>query len=244
MSSVADLARNNAAWCDAVCSAHGSAGELSASHWLCRKPTPPYYPNLVTLDPAPGPAMEAVRELEQALPTVPWAVKDSFGVLALERAGFALLFEAEWIVRPAALGPVRAGSDRDRWVRVETEAALADWEAAWGESAGGARIFLPPLLRRDEIAILARRGDGGAFAAGVIANRSAGVVGLSNFFARENEGALRGECIDAAMRAFPGLSVVGYESGRALEESRALGFRSLGALRVWLRSNATSGSAP
>lgn len=33
---IADAARNNAAWCDAVCSAHGAPGELRDSHWLTR----------------------------------------------------------------------------------------------------------------------------------------------------------------------------------------------------------------
>lgn len=232
---VADLARNNAAWCDAVCRAHGSAGELSDSRWLSRAPMPPYYPNLVTLAPPPEPALAAVQELERALPSAAWAVKDSFAVLPLEQAGFRLLFGAEWILRPARPDPPRRSSDL-RWLRVESDAQLADWEKAWGESAGQARIFLPALLRRSEIAFLAAVGPDGAIAAGVIANRAENVVGVSNFFARGDEGALlRGECIEAASDAFPGLPLVGYETGDALAESKALGFVSLGSLRVWVR---------
>ena len=232
---VADLARNNAAWCDAVGSAHGSAGELSDSHWLSRAPMPPYYPNLVTLAPAPEPALAAVRELERARPSASWAVKDSFGVLPLEQAGFRLLFGAEWILRPARSDSPRRAPGR-RWLRVESDAQLADWERAWGESAGQPRIFLPPLLRRSEIAFLAAVAPDGSIAAGVIANRAGNVVGVSNLFARGDEGALlRGECIDAAGDAFPGLPLVGYETGDALAESMALGFVSLGSLRVWVR---------
>jgi hypothetical protein len=227
-----DAAANNAAWCDAVCSAHGRPGELSDHCWISRAPTPSYYPNLVTLDPAPGPALDAIRELERGLPSAAWTVKDSFAALPLERAGFRLLFEAEWIARPAPAAPrPRPG----RWIRVRSEPELAAWEAAWGESAGQARIFLPALLQRSDIVILAARDDGGAIAAGGIANRTGKLVGLTNFFAREPRAALRAECIDAALAELPGTALVGYESGESLAEARDLGFRRLGPLRVWLR---------
>jgi len=228
----ADAARNNAAWCDAVCGAHGCPGERTGGYWLTRAPTPPAYPNLVTLEPAAAPALEAVRELERARPSQPWAVKDSFSVLPLETAGFRLLFEAEWIGRPVQLARPRAGG---RWIRVRSETGLAAWEAAWGESASQPRVFLPALLGRSEIAILAALDGAGAVAAGVVANRSGDAVGLSNFFAREERAARRAAGAEAAQREFPGLPLVGYESGRDLAECRALGFLPLGPLRVWLR---------
>ena len=233
---VADAARSNAAWCDAVCSAHGSPGRLHPAYWLTRGPAPPYYPNLVTLDPAVEPALTAARELGEARPSASWAVKDSFGVLPLEQLGFRLLFEAEWIVRPAAPGRPGRGARRGRWRRVETESALSSWEAAWGESLGQPRVFLPALLRRSDVAILAAVDGDGVVTAGVAAHRTDEAVGLSNFFARgDDEGALRAECIEAAGDAFPGLPFVGYEAGRRLEESRARGFASIGALRVWAK---------
>jgi hypothetical protein len=233
---VAAAARNNAAWCDAVCSAHGSPGEFCDSYWLSRAPTPPYYPNLVTLDPACGPAMAAIQELEQARPFASFAVKDSFGVLPLERADFRLLFSADWLLRPAVLGRPHRRSPAGRWLRVQSDSALAAWEAAWGESLGQPRVFPPALLRRTEIAILAGLDDGGAVTAGVVANRSQNAVGLSNLFAHESErGSLLAECLDVAMDAFPDLPVVGYGVGRDVAESKALGFRSLGSLRVWLK---------
>jgi len=232
MIGVADAARNNAAWCDAVCSAHGAAGEHSDSHWLCRSALPPHHPNLVTLAPASEPALAAVRELERARPAASWAVKDSFATLALAPLGFRLLFSAEWIARP----PISRPSTRARWLRVETESALSAWEAAWGESRGRSRIFLPALLRRTDVAFLAALDGGGAIAAGVVANRTANAVGLSNAFAQGEEAAsLRAACVEAASEAFPGLPLVGYESGPALAAYRALGFTSLGSLRIWAR---------
>ena len=216
-----------------MCAAHGRPGELRESHWLSRAAAPRFYPNLVTFDAAPAPALAAVRELEAALPSAAWGVKDSFASLALGQAGFRLLFEAEWILRAAQLS--RLPPPRDRWIRVDSEAALAAWEEAWGESEGGARVFLPPLLRRSEIAILATRGVDGAVAAGLVANRGAGAVGVSNFFARKERAAFREAGVEAAQDAFPGLPLVGYESGADLAEARALGFHSLGPLRVWRR---------
>gem|GEM_PF-6650955 len=38
----------------------------------------------------------------------------------------------------------------------------------------------------------------------------------------------------AVQAAYPGLPVVGYERGADLAAMRALGFRSLGSLRVWI----------
>ncbi len=233
---VIDAARNNAAWCDAVCCAHGGHGEFFDSHWLTRAPAPPYYPNLVTLAPPLAPAMAGVRALDQTGLLESWAVKDSFAVLPLGEAGFRLLFEAEWIVRPADSAQPRPRSLGTRWFRVQTESELSAWERAWGGSLGQPRIFLPALLYRSDIAILAALGEGGVITAGVVANRAENAVGLSNFFVHvSGRASLRAECIEATVDTFPGLPLVGYEAGQDLEESYALGFSSLGSLRVWVK---------
>jgi len=233
---VSDAVRNNAAWCDAVCSAHGCPGELSDSHWRTSAPAPPNYPNLVTLDPALAPAMAGVRELVRNRPSASWAVKDSFAVLPLEQLGFRLLFGAEWIVRRAPPVAPRRRSPGGRWFRVRSESALSAWESAWGESAGRARIFLPALLARSEIAFLAALDSGGLITAGVVANRTENAVGLSNLFVRGEEGrSLRAECIEAVADELPRLPLVGYEAGPDLAEAHALGFSSLGPLRVWIQ---------
>ena len=73
-------------------------------------------------------------------------------------------------------------------------------------------------------------------ARGSIANRTETAVGLSNLFAHgEGAGPLLAECVDAAADAFPGLPLVGYGAGPTLAASRALGFESLGPLRVWIK---------
>ena len=73
---------------------------------------------------------------------------------------------------------------------------------------------------------------------GGILNRGADVVGLSNLF---------GSTIDMVWRnltamageIFPGLPLVGYESGRELAVAHQAGFETVGFLRVWsLRTGA------
>jgi hypothetical protein len=70
---------------------------------------------------------------------------------------------------------------------------------------------------------------------GGILNKGAGVIGISNVFhaGGDPEIAWRGLVREAAMK-FPGLPVVGYESGDALAVARRVGFQSMGPLRIWL----------
>ena len=46
-----EAARNNAAWCDAVCCAHGRSPRFEPLAWCHDGPGLRFYPNLVTLDP-------------------------------------------------------------------------------------------------------------------------------------------------------------------------------------------------
>ena len=233
----ADAALNNARWCDAVCRTHGRPGELSASLWVNRAAAPPRYPNLVTLDRSGEPALQAVRALGAAGLAGGWGVKDSFSTLPLHAAGFRVLFEAEWMVRPPDLRPPDRARSDIRWERIGSAAGLLDWETAWGESRGQPRVFLPGLVDCADIAILGAF-DGSSIVAGVIANRTDEVVGVSNLFAPGPDAeSLRADAVRAASDAFPGLSLVGYENGGALAASRALGFHSLGPLRVWVQQS-------
>jgi hypothetical protein len=45
------------------------------------------------------------------------------------------------------------------------------------------------------------------------------------------------ECVAGVMDAFPSLPVVGYEADEALDYARAVGFSSIGPLRIWVREN-------
>ena len=221
-------ARSNAAWCDAVCAAHGRPGERTTGVWLNRQAVPAFYPNLVTLAPEVAPALAAVRELAGAGLAGAWGVKDSFRALPLDDHGFAVLFDAEWIVHPAA----GRRAIRTSWSRVDTAEHLAEWEAAWGESAGGPRVFLPSLLERKDVAVLATR-RGGRISGGLVAFRSEECVALSNAFGAEGPALEAG--VETASDQFPDLPLVGYEPVEELARWRAMGFRSLGPLRIWTR---------
>ena len=228
----AAAARNNAVWCDAMARLHGAAGAFTAAAWVNRRPAPRFHPNLVTLI---GPHEErahrdALDILLQSPPAPGWAVKDSFAALALETLGFDLLFEAQWVHRPAgAFG----AADRDAQ-RVTSAVMLAAWEQAWRGDMTDVRerSFPPALLREPDHAVIAAT-RGGAIVAGCIATRSHDALGISNLFVpADDDGVLRAACLDEAARFAPAASLVGYERGESLTRMNALGFAEIGALRV------------
>jgi hypothetical protein len=97
-------------------------------------------------------------------------------------------------------------------------------------------VFLPSLLAREEVAVLGAFDAAERIVAGVIANRSERVVGVTNFFAEARaEEALRAS-IEAATGAFPGVPVVGWAAGAELAALKRIGFRGCGRLAVWVRA--------
>jgi hypothetical protein len=50
-------------------------------------------------------------------------------------------------------------------------------------------------------------------------------------------------CVAAVAERFPGLSIVGYESGDALKMAGTQGFRSVGRLVVWLKDDESNPTA-
>ncbi len=242
LSQVEQAARNNAIWCDTVCRAHGAAGEFQGDMWFNRNPVPRFYPNVVTLsNQRPVTAQLAhVQELIAAIRPDQWAIKDSFAALDLAPLGFQLYFEATWIwCAPST--PLPKAHDQDiQWVRLQDESELAQWESAWGgtndnSSTQQPRLFLPVLLADPNVAFIAAY-KGNAIIAGAIANRSDTVVGFSNLFAPPADSvACWAGCVATAQATFPGLPLVGYESGADLAHAEAVGFEKLQGLRVWGR---------
>src|SRR5215207_9515616 len=117
---------NNADWCDAMCSAHGRRTERDSAVWSSRSRTPPFYPDAITL--RPGATAEQVLDRVDTGPGC--SVKDSYGDLDLTAAGFGILFDAQWIVRPAG-----APDLAERWEVLRDSRALAEWERAWCDGA-------------------------------------------------------------------------------------------------------------
>ncbi|MGZ9934341.1 hypothetical protein ACXNSR_31170 [Streptomyces sp. NC-S4] len=220
-------ALNNAAWCDAVCRAHGLAPRYDDERlWSSARRTPPMYPDAVTLEPA-LPAAGVVAGVD--LGSAGCSVKDSFADLDLAGDGFEVLFEAQWIHRPAGapLPAAEAEAAGLEWSEVADAGELAAWEAAFDEDGGDDRTFRPALLR-EGIVFLAGRADG-RITAGAVASTGGGVVGVSNLF-----GAAWAGVLGAVADRWPELDVVGYEHGEDLEAAVRCGFAPVGPLRVWL----------
>ena len=230
---------NNAQWCNAVCRAHGSAGEFRESIWLHPGKVPPFYPNLITLDAKSADTQLAVLQAMAAdgLPSG-WAVKDSFAALDLEPQGFLNVAEAQWICRTGLSSPEfdLSGLTSDL---VKTSEELIEWESAWRgvpkEQVIESVIF-PPALLDDQNIVFIRVHKEGQLIAGAIANQTDQVVGLSNLFAAEESQASYWAIIVSAIEEqFPSLPIVGYEADDELEIAQSLGFETLGPLRVWIK---------
>ncbi|WP_250008431.1 hypothetical protein [Actinoplanes sp. M2I2] len=206
--------RNNADWCAAVLRSHGLGYTFGPRVWRSAGPTPPYYPEAITLRPDATPADVLGKQ----------AVKDSFAALDLAPHGYTELFAARWIHRPATAA---AGATTER---VTTAAALAEWQRAWhGRDDEPPDVFRPALLDDPSVTVHAVR-DGDRFVGGFVLNRTGAVAGLSNLFAVDPDDR------PVVWSSVPGgRPLVGYESGDDLEHAGAAGFRATGALRVWLR---------
>lgn len=238
---VRSAARNNAAWCDAVCRAHGRPGVFTDTLWFNRHETPRFYPDAVTTAGAQAGAaqLDALDALTAVDQRKGWAVKDSFAALDLSSRGFRVLFDAQWIHREPSTVRREQARDGLRWVRVADAAALRAWELAlMGDSADdhtASPIFMPRLLASDGVALFAAEQAGEITGGGALI-MAAGVVGASNVFSAlvDHTDVWHG-LLDQAERLYPGAAVVGYEHGDDLEIARMAGFDPVGPLRVWAR---------
>ena len=222
-------AADNARWCDAVCRTHGIDTERDGRAWTAPTRTPPLYPDAITLvtDVSPSEILSRI----DASPGC--SVKDSFCSLDLTGHGFHVLFDAQWIVRrPSDPAPSAAGG---HWTVVRDRETFADWERAWRARDGPLDVLRPALLRSEDTTVLAAWADH-RIVGGAALHRSATVLGISNFF---SEGSTTAEswqgCLALSDAMFPGVPLVGYLSGSALEVACTHGFEVVGPLRVWLR---------
>jgi hypothetical protein len=224
-------ARNNAEWCAIVCGLHGIASGFRADVWAAERRPPRQYPDAVTLEPtASGEAVLA--EIDTATPGC--SVKDSFACLDLSPVGFRVLFDAQWLHRPA--GPPAESEAVDlRWMRIRDADALSGWERSWSGSVEPIGLFPPALLREEAVAVLGAY-SGDRVVAGAIAGRSESVVGVSNLFTTTGDLDMAWrDCLVAIAERFPGLPLVAYEHGDALTAGLQNGFEATGALRVWVK---------
>jgi len=228
---------NNVDLYRSVARAHGIEGAIEHGVWTCRASMPPYYSNAVTVSPSRIDAQIAhVRNLVDTVGHA-FTVKDSHSLLDLAPLGFRVLFDAEWIRLEGAVATPAVNGAAAGWRRLTTPEELERFEDAWRAHGSPAttRVFVPALLADESVAFLAAEREG-EIAAGVVANRSTHVVGLSNFFAAglDVDAAFAG-AVAAVRRSSPDMAVVGYESGESLTRARHEGFQARGKLRIWLR---------
>jgi hypothetical protein len=226
-------ARNNAEWCATMSRSHGLAGEFGAQAWAAPARTPLLYPDAVTLVPSADRA-ELVARIDTVAAGA--SVKDSFADVDLVEAGFRVLFEAQWIHRPASAPTT---SSDLAWTVVGTPDTLRAWALAWDNGDGNADLFRPALLDDPATFVLAGQSADGRLVAGAVASRSDQVVGISNVFALDGgPDAAWPVVLDAANELFPTLPVVGYAQGDDLATAVRHGFEPVGPLRVWLHGYA------
>jgi hypothetical protein len=219
-------ARNNAEWCAAMSRAHGVRSRFGEQAWTAPSRTPIFYPDAVTL--VPGADCASIVSAIDAGPDA--SVKDSFADLDLAPAGFEVLFDGQWLCRPAD-APVAAREFS--WARVSDPDTLRTWATAWDGGNGFQQLFRPELLDDPTTFVLAGRA-GEAIVGGAVATRSDEVVGISNLFAVGGDGAGMWPLVLEAVGAlFADLPVVTYDRDEDVAGAIRHGFRPLGPLRVW-----------
>jgi len=239
---IESAARNNAAWCDAICSTHSGPGEFAPGYWLTRHGAPEYYPDLITLTGAPDMArqVDALSEILRAAPGRSLSVKDSFGCLDIGTLGFAPLFDAKWFCASELDLPVPDNAGSVCWRIVGSDTDLARWEQAWrpGTDSNRLRTFRPKLLARPDIRFVYGLVNDRPIGGGIL-NETDDVTGLSNVFASgiATEAVLQG-LANMAWTWRPQQPLVGYESGADLAAALRVGFEVIGLLRIWRRTGA------
>lgn len=187
--------------------------------WVNAQAVPRFYPNAVSLrhdEAAIDEQLATLDILAKSNPPGRWAVKDSFATLDLSRRGFDLLFDAQWVLQLPLL-IARTSSDL-AWQRIETS-----------------DTFPAALFADENFAMFAGSREGEVVAGGTL-YRAEKVVGLSNVVAEPGDAvAVFRDLVAQAAGLFPGLPIVGYESGNELKAAINAGFELGDDLRIWVR---------
>ncbi|MBO3084643.1 hypothetical protein [Cellulomonas fengjieae] len=218
-------AANNAAWCDLVCRAAGLRTVAHDGNWSATTRSPDAYPDAVTLQ--PGTRVDDVLAVIDD--SAGASVKDSFADLDLAPHGYEVLFEADWLTR----APGEPTAPELPW-RVVDATTLPRWLAAHGSDSITPGVPADPAVRL----LLASDADGPIAVAAL--NRSGTgpdvAIGVSNVQAhRAAAGLVWSDLVALARRELGPHPLVGYEAGDALAAPVAVGFETVGRLRVWVR---------
>jgi hypothetical protein len=232
---------NNTRWYEAMFAAHGLASETDARVWRSNETPPPFHSNLVVL--APTTTHEEIEayatDIESNRRRSGWSLKDSYAVLNLASLGCSMLFDAEWIWREPSPRDGSSFKSLLTWIKIDTPSGLTEWENAWsGDTKNESALpkstqFPASLLESPDHAFYAGLLEGKVRAGG-IANRSQGVVGMSNIFSPPEFREDTWKALVASVSAgFPLTPIVGYERDDDLKIAKTAGFSAIGKLRVW-----------
>ncbi|WP_336785177.1 hypothetical protein [Paenibacillus sp. MMO-177] len=215
---------NNIVWCGIVCETHGIAATSRKHIWKTTSKSPPYYPDVITS--SRHVTVDEVIDIIANKETT--GIKDSFANLDLSPFDFEVLFTADWIYHApvASLESIQPG-----WCHVTTEHELADWTSAHGLE----NVIKPELLERRDVKIYLKKNKDEV--SGFIANLGANAIGISNVFSSANIENTWSDIHNIVSLDFPGLPMVGYESGTDLTAALKSGWTTVGPLRVWVRSS-------
>ena len=229
---------NNNDLYDAVFSAQNMTFNRGRSICYSLEKTPPLYSNLVTVSQTWKPD-ETLKLIEGNFKNEnwgKWSIKDSFAVLELEAFGFEKLFDANWLYLDVAKFTPVNNSLKLIYKIVEDEKVLAEWLKAWDSDEHlGSKVFQPAMLDNPKIYFVAGD-DGEKIVCGCLVNKTADVLGISNFFAPDSNIEYWSEIIEFVHNSIEFAGIVGYERKDLVKKLQPLGFEATGDLTVWLRN--------
>lgn len=221
---------DNIGWCRNVCEAHDLDERISEEIWLNLRPSPRFYPNVITRKRgAQATVVKAIEELRLSRLMPGWGIKDSYADLDLSLLGFKPVIEANWYT---CLPQAEPAVPSAQWTPVATARDLIAWEDAWSNGeppADDRRIFIDALLNEQGVRFW-QRSSRGAIREGFVSHQSTNAVGLSNWFSEEEKAQAGSRAAEAVCSLFPNQSVVFWSA----EDATWSNVSSLGPLKVWI----------
>lgn len=232
---VIKAAQNNAQWCDIVCRTHKIPGEFLENIWINQHEVPAFYPNAVITKPLSNKTFNEIIETLKKIPLETYAIKDSFNELPIDKMECKILFEADWITD--VQGELTHSNATGNWTIINDDLELKNWEYAWNNNQpSDNRTFLPNILSVKEIFFLAKYKSNQIVAGGIV-NISHDVAGLSNVFTQESlENNIWHEISIFIKEKISTLPIVGYERDKALVQALEAGYKTIGKLKVLLKT--------
>jgi len=241
---VAVAATNNVLQSEAVLAVLGSSGSFTDDFWSNDHSFDIPYANGATLGSAENRAghQAAIERLSASRsPETRTHIMDSWAALDLTPLGFRVLVTDEWFVRktPPEVSPAAA---TDGIEIIQTPDGLAEFERASVLGFGGAPPYHPghtypaALLADDRFTFFGLRIDG-ELASGVFLFRDPACVGVFTFFTiRGYRGKGLGTILlQEALSHAPDTPIATNPSAMSRGIFEQLGFRSIGARRIWAR---------